>query len=63
MNREYMKLLARGKLKCLSKTKIVKGKCDGTFSIDEICDEYGTTGTCCTSDCKLKPGAVCSPVS
>lgn len=58
-----MEYLARRKPKCLSKTNTVKGKCDGTFSIGEICDEYGTTGKCCTSDCQLKSGAVCSPVS
>lgn len=58
-----MENLGRGNLKCLSTTKTVKSKCDGTFSTDEVCDEYGTTGTCCTSDCKLKPGAACSPVT
>jgi hypothetical protein len=61
--RKYVELLGRWKPKCLSTTKTVKGKCDGIFSSDEVCDEYGTTSTCCTSDCKLKPGAVCSPVS
>jgi hypothetical protein len=61
--RKYVELLGRWKPKCLSTTKTVKGKCDGIFSSDEVCDEYGTTSTCCTSDCKLKQGAVCSPVS
>ena len=61
--RKYMENLARGKPKCLSMTKTVKSKCDGTFSTDEVCDEYGTTATCCTSDCKLKPDAACSPVT
>lgn len=59
---KYMQLLGERKPECLSSTKTVKSKCDGIFSIGEICDEYGTSSTCCTSDCKLKEGAVCSPV-
>jgi hypothetical protein len=61
--RKYTEILSRWKPKCLSTTKTVKGKCDGMFSSDEVCDEHGTTSNCCTSDCKLKPGAVCSPAS
>jgi hypothetical protein len=61
--RKYTEVLGRWKPKCLSITKTIKGKCDGMFSSDEVCDEHGTTSTCCTSDCKLKPGAVCSPAS
>jgi len=61
--RKYTEILGQWKPKCLSTTKKVKGKCDGIFSSDEACDEYGTSSNCCTSDCKLKTNAACSPAS
>jgi hypothetical protein len=61
--RKYTITLSRSHPKCLSTTKTVKGKCDGILSFGEVCDEHGTSSNCCTSDCKLKPGAICSPVS
>lgn len=61
--RKYTERLGRMKPKCLSTTKSVKHRCDGIYSPDEICDEHGMLSTCCTADCKLKPGALCSPVS
>ena len=48
---------------CLTPSKTVKSRCDGVYSADEACDESGTTSVCCTPQCQLKPGAVCSPVS
>lgn len=60
--REFIQSLGKRHPDCLSTSKKVKSKCDGTFSADEVCDEYGTTATCCTPDCKLKPDAACSPV-
>ncbi|CAF2699454.1 unnamed protein product [Rotaria sp. Silwood2] len=54
---KYTEILAQWKPKCLSTTKTVKSKCDGIFSVGEVCDEHGTSSNCCTSDCKLKSGA------
>lgn len=56
-------MLSQHKPHCLATKKIIKNKCDGIFSVDEVCDEKGTSSNCCTSDCKLKPGAACSPAS
>ena len=61
--RRYTEMLGQLKPTCLLSTKTVKSKCDGVFSFDEVCDEHGTSSKCCTSDCKLKAGASCSPVS
>ncbi|CAF0758653.1 unnamed protein product [Adineta steineri] len=58
---KYMETLSQSKPKCLSTTKKVQSKCDGILSSGEICDEHGTSSNCCTSDCKLKPHAICSP--
>ncbi|CAF2076000.1 unnamed protein product [Rotaria magnacalcarata] len=58
---KYTEILGRWKPKCLSTAKTVKSKCDGIFSIGEICDEHHTSSNCCTSNCKLKKGAACSP--
>ncbi|UJR29977.1 hypothetical protein I4U23_017524 [Adineta vaga] len=58
---KYTQSLGQRNRNCLTTSKKIKGKCDGILSADEVCDEQGTTSHCCTSDCQLKPFAVCSP--
>ncbi|CAF3750983.1 unnamed protein product [Rotaria sordida] len=66
---KYTEILGQWKPKCLLTTKTVKSKCDGIFSVDEICDEYDffflqSAGSCCKSSCQFhSAGHHCHPES